>query len=92
MKFKKGSSIMSFITSNVNSPGYPPNCVGAAPMTKIVAEDAFDTQRPEIARAMEERENPSTPSYKWPLIGLAVAAVATFVVSRTHFKPPKVKP
>lgn len=81
---------MSFMTSNVASVGYPPNTVGATPMTKIIAEDAYDTMRPEIARAIEKRENPSKPSYTWPLIGLLVSAVAMIVVNRAKFKPPTV--
>lgn len=76
------------ITSNMPSPGYPPNAVGANTMTKEIAQNYYDSQRPRLLEVAEERNNPSKPSYTWPLIGLAVSAIATAVVCRL----PKIRP
>lgn len=70
------------LMSNVPGPGYPSNCVGACPVTKDIAQYNYDTQRADIQRSLERANSDDKPSYIWPALGVAVSAVATFIVAR----------
>lgn len=73
---------MNTTVSNSGNLAYPANCTGACPVTRDIARYNYDTQRGDIARSIERAQSEKNPSYTWPVIGLAVSAVATIIVSR----------
>ncbi|HIU85838.1 TPA: hypothetical protein IAD52_02565 [Candidatus Spyradomonas excrementavium] len=73
---------MNTTVSNSGNLAYPANCTGACPVTKDIARYNYDTQRADIARSIERAHTEKKAGYTWPVIGLAVSAVATIIVSR----------
>ncbi len=73
---------MSSTVPNILHNGYPSNCTGANHVTKDIAKYNYSTQKADIQRSIERAHSEDKPGYAWPIIGLAVSAVATIIVSR----------
>lgn len=74
---------MTIIGSRVPETGFPPNCVGASPMTKYIAMCHTDEQR---ADAFIKATQPEKSPYTLPIIGIIGTILLTGALSLIKFK------